>query len=185
MATAREEMAPAKGKRKKRKKKDAERWFLEGSLSGQGGTVHGAHNCGVLSPVPSLAPCGTSCQCRGAGAARWAPCAGDGSHPLWINAPPCLVLTDGVVFLFLFSLIYLFYTSFSVEERGSHVSVLLIPTASTRSFKEPWPVAALTHVAAAGSYVCDCVSSPVLGSVLLHAPRTHEATATTGSTALS
>lgn len=51
---------------------------------------------------------------------------GAGSRLLSINALLCLVLTDGVVFLFLLSLIYLFRTSFGTEERGSHVTVLVI-----------------------------------------------------------
>lgn len=49
----REKMAPGKEKRKKRKKKQAERWFSEESLSDQGGMVSGAHNSGVLGH-PSL-----------------------------------------------------------------------------------------------------------------------------------
>lgn len=51
-----------------------------------------------------------------------------GSRSLSINALLCLVLTDGVVFLSLLSLIYLFCTSFGTEERGSHVTVSLIPS---------------------------------------------------------
>jgi len=42
------------------------------------------------------------------------------------DALPCPAVTDRVVFLFLFSFICLFYASFSMEERGSPVTVSLI-----------------------------------------------------------
>lgn len=69
--TAREETAPGKEKRKKRKKKQAERWFSEKSLSDRGGMVGGAHNSGVLGHPPprlsSLWPSPLVLRCEGSG----------------------------------------------------------------------------------------------------------------------
>lgn len=166
--TAREETAPGKEKRKKRKKKQAERWFSEKSLSDRGGMVSGAHNSGVLGHPPpllsSLWPSPLVLRCEGSGGLA-VPRAG--SRWLLINALPWPVLTDGVVFLFLFSLIYLFCTSFSMEERGSHVTVSLI---SNHEYLQLQRAVACDGVNLCGCswqlHGCNRLSSPVLCSSL-------------------
>lgn len=103
---------------------------MDESLPDHGGLVRGAHNSELLGyPSPLLGspwPSPLGAAVRGQHGGLAVPDAG--SRSLSINALLCLVLTDGVVFLSLLSLIYLFCTSFGTEERGSHVTVSLIPS---------------------------------------------------------
>lgn len=86
--------------------------------------VRGAHNSGVLGhPSPLL---GSLWLIHFSPVVRGQHCGlavlADGGHWLLVNALLCMVLIDGVVFAFLFSLIFLLYISFSMEERGSGVN---------------------------------------------------------------
>jgi len=151
--TAREETAPGRGKREKRKRKQAGGWFLEESPSEPGGVVHGAHSGGVLGHPSPSAPRGWALwelRCEDSAVGKGS-VVGEGS--CWLLVMLCRA-QPWPIGLCSFScfLLFAYSTRPSAWRREeAPLQCRLFPTTSSRSFGEPWPVAASAGVAAAGS----------------------------------